>query len=326
MRYQIRTLVASVIFCLANSSVAQTDNAPSSDREPLVGTYRFVNFEIKDTNGNWRPDPNYKGNGYIIYSDDGYMGVQIMPAGRTPFPSNSNQPNSVQAQQALQGYYAYFGPFTVNENEKFVIHHRIGAINPGGDGDAKRFYDIEGNRLILTPPPESGIKEDAIRHVVWEKLPDVELSAEAKKFVGFRELLYTDRYTERNGDMVTHGQRNESDAGSYIIYTPTGHMMVHLMDKQGRTKYAGTTPTPIEALAAYRSYYGYFGRFTLFEHADPPYVVHNQEGKLNPSRPTDTERLYQISGDILRLGVRPRMNNGESNGGHLYWKFLPSLH
>ena len=38
--------------------------------------------------------------------------------------------------------------------------------------------------------------------------------------------------------------RSETRAGtSYIIYTPSGHMMVHLMNKEGRTKYAGAQPT-----------------------------------------------------------------------------------
>ena len=131
-------------------------------------------------------------------------------------------------------------------------------------------------------------------------------------------------YTERDGRLVTHGQRNERRAGSYIIYTPTGHMMVHLTAREERTPYAGATPTPDEALAAYRSYGGYYGRFTVHEDDDPPYVVHHQEGRPRPSPPTDADRLYQLDGDVLRLGVRPRMSDDETTGGHLYWEMLPA--
>lgn len=295
------------------------------DHEPLVGTYELVTTEVKDQDGTWRPTLNYDSIGYITYSDSGYMGVHVMPKNRAPFADNPPTPEEVQA--ALRGYTAYYGPYTVHadESEPFVVHHRVGQINPGGQVDAKRFFDVIGNQLILTPAPASGGKAQATRHVVWERLPDAPLSAEAKKFVGFRELLYTDRYTERDGRVVTHGQKNEGRAGSYIIYTPTGHMMVHLMAREGRTPYAGAAPTPEEALAAYRSYGGYFGRFTVYEDDNPPYVVHNQEGRPNPGPPTDAERLYLLSGDVLRLGGRPRTTNGETRGGHLYWELLPPL-
>ena len=204
------------------------------------------------------------------------------------------------------------------------LHHRVGLISPGVFGDTKRFYDLEGDRLILTVAPANGDKQQATTHVIWERLPDAQLSTEAQKFVGFRQLTHIDRYTERNGSIVAHSDRNENAAGSYVIYTATGHMMVHLM-QQDRTAYAGATPTPEEALAAYRSYTNYFGPFSVYEDADPPYVVHEQIGQLNPRAPSDQLRLYQIDGNVLRLGPRPQVRNGLSRGTHLYWEELPSL-
>jgi hypothetical protein len=291
-----------------------------SDRQKIVGTYRLVITETKDASGKWTPEPNFNRMGYITYSDTGYMGVHIMPKGRTPF-ANPTQPTPEEAQNAIRGYTAYFGPYAVDEKQHFVIHQRAGQINPTG-GDYRRYLDFVGNRLILTPG--DGIsKEQATRHLIWERLPNAQLSAEAKRFVGFRRLLYTDRYVEKDGKLIKHGERNETRTGSYIIYTPTGHMMVHLMDKSGRTKWAGTTPTPEEALATYRSYGGYFGRFTVFENAKPKYVVHNQEGTLNPGRQSDQQRFYELNGNILRLGGPPTIANGASSGGHLYWELMP---
>ena len=158
---------------------------------------------------------------------------------------------------------------------------------------------------------------------MWERLPNAPLSAEGRKFVGFYKLLYTDRYREKNGEEVFHGDENYARAGtSYIIYTPTGHMMVHLMQNEGRTKYAGDQPTPDEALKAFRSYGGYFGRFTTYENYTPPFVMHNQQGTTRPARDVDaTKRFYQFTGNVLRLGGPPRLNEvGEMAGGHLYWE------
>ena len=302
------------------------DVAVESARDPIVGTYRLAGRNVKDDSGAWVPVDDFNSLGYITYSDRGYMAVNVMPLDRAPFADDS-EPTAEEVHAALQGYTGYYGPFSVEEDDDggFLIHHRIGQINPGGEVDAKRYYDIEGDRLILTPASESGMKSDAMRQVVWERLPDAELSEEAQRFVGFRQLLYTDRYVVQDGVPVESGERNEDRAGAYILYTPTGHMMVHLMAREGRTPYAGDTPTPEESFAAYQTYGGYFGRFTVHEDADPQYVVHHQEGRTRPvSEVTDAERLYQLDGDVLRLGGRPQTNeDGETVGGHLYWELLP---
>ena len=96
---------------------------------------------------------------------------------------------------------------------------------------------------------------------------------------------------------------------SYIIYTESGHMMVHLMDKEGRTKYAAAQPTPEEALKAYQSYSGYFGRFVTVRESEsavrhPQPAGHDAAGRVQRStallpvhrrraaarRPADPER------------------------------------
>ena len=318
----LSTVGAAGVPACARQQADEASSPNGNDRERFVGTYRLVTTEVKDASGTWSQAPHFNRFGYITYSDTGHMGVTTMEKNRTRFAGD--QPTPEEAQTVLGGdYRAYYGPYTVHEEEQFVVHHRAGQINPGGEVDGKRFYDFVGNQLILTPAPASGGKEQATRHIVWERLPDAQLSAEATRFVGVRQLLYTDRYTEKDGSIVTHGETSERRAGSYIIYTPTGHMMVQLMDKEGRTPYAGETPTPEEALAAYRSYGGYFGRFTVYENDDPQYVVHNQEGRLNPGTESDAQRFYQLDGDILRLGGPPRTTDGETTGGHLYWEMLP---
>ena len=230
------------------SVAASAAQASMTDRAKVVGTYSLVTTEVKDAaTGKWSQTPNFNSIGYITYSDTGHMGVHIMPKIRAKFASNI--PTGEEAKAALQGYTAYFGSFTVDEKGKFVVHHRVGQINPGGEVDAKRFYDFVpdprdpkgGNeRLILTPAPAGGGgKDNATNRLIWERMPTPTLSAEAKKFLGFYKLLYTDSYRMKDGREVFHGDKNYTRAGtSYIIYTPSGHMKAHLMDKEGRTKYA----------------------------------------------------------------------------------------
>lgn len=300
-----------------------------TDRARMVGTWELVTTEARDPKtGQWAPTPNFNSSGYIIYADTGHMGVHSMPKVRARF--TSNPPTGEQAQAALLGYTAYFGSFTVNDKEKdkLVVHHRFGEINPGGDTDVRRYYDFVtmpngSQRLILTPvPADGGGKDKATTRIVWNRMLDAPLSPEQQKFVGFWRLLYTDSYRTRDGKEVFHGDRNETRAGtSYIIYTRSGHMMVHLMNKEGRMKYAGTQPTPAESLLAYRSYAGYFGRFVTFENQTPPFVYHSQQGSLNPGAYSEQKRFYQFTGNVLRLGGPPNLNDkGELAGGHLYWE------
>jgi hypothetical protein len=310
-------------------------SAPASgDRARLVGTYELVTTEVRDVaTGAWSATPNFNSNGYIIYAETGHMGVHIMPKVRARFASNP--PTGEEAQAALRGYAAYFGSFIVNdmEREKFVVHHRFGQINPGGQVEVKRFYDFVttpngSQRLILTPAPaDGGGKEKATRRLVWQRMPEAPLSAEERKFVGFYKLLYTDSYRTKDGKEVFHGSKNETRAGtSYIIYTSSGHMMVHLMNREGRTKYAGVQPTPEEALSAYRSYGGYFGRFRTYENLNPPFVYHSQQGSLNPGGYSEQKRFYQFTGNVLRLGGPPNLNaTGELAAGHLYWERQPPI-
>src|SRR2546422_318769 len=290
--------VAAVVFVasvfgrgiVAGQGAASPASLSMNDRARFVGTYELVTTEVKDpATGQWSRTPNFNSNGYIIYADTGHMGVHIQPKVRARFAANP--PTGEEAQAALRGYAAYFGSFTVHdkEKEKFVVHHRFGQLNPGGEIDAKRFYDFEttpngSQRLILTPAPaDGGGKDKAPRRVIWQRMLDAPLSAEAKKFVGFWRLLYTDSYRIKDGKEIFHGDKNETRAGtSYIIYTSSGHMMVHLMNKEGRTKYAGAQPTFDEALKTFRSYNGYFGRFVTYENQNPPFVYHSQQGAMTP--------------------------------------------
>lgn len=322
-------VLAPTVFGRDTVAAQSAAGSAASDRAKFPGAYELVTTEIKDpTTGRWIPTPGFSSNGYIIYAETGHMGVHIQPKGRKRF--GGNIPTADEALEALRGYTAYFGSFTVNdkEHDKYVVHKRFGQINPGGDVEVKRYYDFEttpngSTRLILTPVPADGSgKAKARRRLVWQRMADAPLSAEAKKFIGFWRLLYTDTYRTKDGKEVFHGDRNENRTGtSYIIYAPSGHMMVHLMNKEGRTKYAGQQPTPDEAFLAYRTYNGYFGRFITYENHNPAFVYHSQQGTTAPSGYSEQKRFYQFTGNVLRLAPPATLNDaGELSQGHLYWE------
>ena len=294
------------------------------DGHKFIGTYRLVAIEQKDDKGQWVPTARSNSLGYILYDPTGHMAAQIMPRDRKKYAATEPTPDEARA--ALQGYTAYFGTFIVNEAEKYVIHRREGQLNPGGEVDAKRFYEFVGNRLILTPALATDRTQPGNNHLIWERLPDAPLSAVGKQLVGFRRLVYTERTVEpaptASGGPRAQGktERDTSRTG-YIIYTPTGHMAVHIV-RPDRKKYAGQTPTPEEAKAALQTYTSYFGRFTV--DVSGKFVTHHQDAHLNPSVVgSDAKRFLQIEGNRLTLQPPSTTSNGETATNRLIWELAP---
>ena len=86
--------------------------------------------------------------GYIIYTAAGLMAVHIMPGGRPKFAGAEPTPD--EAKTAMRAYTSYFGPFRVNEQDRYVVHERIAHTIPASIGtNAQRFYEFSGKRLVL---------------------------------------------------------------------------------------------------------------------------------------------------------------------------------
>jgi hypothetical protein len=134
-----------------------TSIAASEESEDFVGTWNLESIEGRDESGEWvalqdrfGPDPA----GYLMYDSEGHMSVQIMRRNRRPFAAESRRNVSPEeAKEALLGYTAYFGTFSVDAEEGTVTHHRIGHIVPNQVAvDGTRSYRFDGDWLTLTLP------------------------------------------------------------------------------------------------------------------------------------------------------------------------------
>jgi hypothetical protein len=131
--------------------------APStSGQTPTTGE------DVKRFIGTWRAVADGQ-IGVMIYDDLGNMAVQVMPT-RPRQKYAGAQPTPDEAKDAVTGYLAYFGTYTVDESAHTITHHRKGSINPGQVGqDAVRRYEFgPGDRLVLIPV-ETG------NRIIWER-------------------------------------------------------------------------------------------------------------------------------------------------------------
>jgi hypothetical protein len=129
-------------------------------RKAFIGTWRLISIEGGDTQASRGARPT----GLIYYDAHGYMAAQIMPD--RPRPAWSGTPTPQQALEALRGYTAYFGTYTIDDAAGTVTHHRQGMLD-GGERDFVRSYEFgPGERLILTPVGNAA----APLHLTWERI------------------------------------------------------------------------------------------------------------------------------------------------------------
>jgi hypothetical protein len=287
------------------------DVATADSNSQFAGAWTLVKIERFDADGEPLAPPVEDQLGYIIYDPSGYMGVTIMQPDREPY-AGSRTPE--QALAAYSSYTSYFGRFTVNEAEGFLTHHLEGSLNTRGAGsDYKRFYTFSGNRLTLQPPAgANGNKTE----LTWEKLPDLpesELTETHKRLFGLYRIESVTRQI-LGGESLTASQYETA----FIIYAPSGHMSVHLM-RPGREPYAGTRPTPEDALAAVQTYGSYFGPFSV--HEDEGYLVHERIGNATPRQTyTDAQRFYELTDTHLTLRPPATTNrDGDQVQSALRW-------
>ena len=88
-------------------------------------------------------------------------------------PVYTGAPTPEQALRAIQTYGSYFGPFSVHEEEGYLVHHRIGNLNPGQAGtDAQRFFELTDTSLTLRPPPQMVDGREVQSAIAWERISD----------------------------------------------------------------------------------------------------------------------------------------------------------
>jgi hypothetical protein len=141
----------------------------------LDGTWTLVSYESSDTESQ-----QYRGTkpiGLLYYDRTGHMAVQISPdrqrrrfTGPQAGVFTGPQPTPEEALDAVSGYAAYFGTYTVDERAQTVTHKRIGNINPGGLGDFVRRYEfLTDDRVALVPQERTDLR--AVR-LTWERLKE----------------------------------------------------------------------------------------------------------------------------------------------------------
>jgi hypothetical protein len=129
---------------------------PRQVADPLIGTWRLVEFADLDKDGKWQYWYGEHPRGYFVYDATRHVHVQIMKdPPLTPFPESNfdagKMPSPEHALAAYTTYLAYFGTYTVDTKKHIVTIHVEGSLAPDyTDTDQPRPYKLEGDRLEIS--------------------------------------------------------------------------------------------------------------------------------------------------------------------------------
>src|SRR4029077_14204657 len=103
----------------------------------LMGFWKLISNERRNAKGELLSS-NPGQTGFIVYTASGHVMVHMMQPYRRRNVGPSSTPEETMA--TYRTYTSYFGPYTVNESEHYLVHHPAGALNPGLVGtDLQRF-------------------------------------------------------------------------------------------------------------------------------------------------------------------------------------------
>lgn len=163
--------MASIVFVLTCSVGRICAQEKIPDR--LVGTYKLVSIERQYAGGERAPVSGPLGDnpvGMLIYTSTGDMCASVMRPDRPKVVSPSRNPEDVM--KAFDGYVGYCGKVRVNEKDGSVTHDITVSSIPDWIRPVKRFFEIDGKRLILKTPPITygGQAEPMVNVIIWERL------------------------------------------------------------------------------------------------------------------------------------------------------------
>jgi hypothetical protein len=176
-RYAVVVAVLAAAFCLVAAMTKSEQKLPtmSAGYAPLVGTWKLVAIEERDANGQLVTPLDYglEPIGLIMYDATGHISAQAMRRGRAKLPSDDvHLAPPEQAKEALVGYNAYFGTYTVDPQAGVVIHHVQGSLIPNWEGSQQqRKFTIAGNKLTLEPPAIQAAGQKRTRRLTWHRVP-----------------------------------------------------------------------------------------------------------------------------------------------------------
>lgn len=127
-----------------NSSIGVS----SAGRHSLPGVWRVLEFCNVDSTGQQTNPLGEAPVGVFVYTPTGQLSLHAMRTPPVPaFVAGDNAPTDAERRALLDGYFGYFGTYTIT-SDTTVIHHVSGGTIPSYIGtEQHRYYRIRAGGL-----------------------------------------------------------------------------------------------------------------------------------------------------------------------------------
>ncbi len=142
-----RALLAAVMLVVTAAC------APARQAAPWVGTWRMTAVESRDSaTGPWRRPFGDAPSGYVIYGADGSHAMNFTRTPVAPMFAAGTDRGATDAElrQAYEGYFSWFGRYTVDTARGIITHRIEGSLWPSWRNTVQeRPFVIRGDTLLL---------------------------------------------------------------------------------------------------------------------------------------------------------------------------------
>ena len=143
--------------------------------EALIGTWQLFLREDRTKSGELHPDPSLgeKPIGLLVYDAGGRFSAQFMKQDRSneSLTANARDTSGHNNSRAMNGYDAYFGSYTVEEDTHLVTQILEGALASENVGMVvTRPMSIDGDVLTLRLPTTAIDGESVVRTLKWRRV------------------------------------------------------------------------------------------------------------------------------------------------------------
>jgi Lipocalin-like domain len=168
----IKSVLIFAALTVWGSALVQAEQA-----SVLTGAWQLVSVETVRPSGEIiYPCYGKHPQGLIVYDPSGWMSVQIVSDPKPAVPKDDTRDGFrgsplAERAAAADGYYAYFGTYTVDAAASTVTHHIKESLYPGERGEeGVRHFDIVNDQLILVAKVHE-MGENHQRRLTWRRVP-----------------------------------------------------------------------------------------------------------------------------------------------------------
>lgn len=166
MKPTLQTLTAAALVVLALS--LGTPKSFAQTASELAGSWSLVSLTASKSGNEVEvlgPHPH----GQLIFGSDGRYVLVGLRADLPKFASENRLLGTTEENQRIvQGNFAHFGTYTVDQAEKMIVFHIQSSTFPNWDGDVQRRpFTLDGDRLTYITPGSFGY---GASKVVWQRM------------------------------------------------------------------------------------------------------------------------------------------------------------